>query len=336
MEQYIVGTALSEGCFGTVYAARHRTTGAAVALKRVPVSRVGEGLPSAICREVGALLRLRGHLFVTHLYECFGHGSAIIFVLELCVGDLASLLRLNGLPSASRLLPADAKGYLMMVLGGLEQCHGSGILHRDVKPGNFLLGASGHLKLADFGLARPADLPDDDDLFTHEVATRWYRAPELLLGARRYGAAVDLWAAGCIAVELLCGFNSAIFQGVGDIDQLNKIFHVLGTPNGVDVWPLVADTPDWGKIEFVPQQGLGLAAAFPELSGSALDLVSRLIVLDPKDRLSARDALSHPYFVDEPPPSPPHVLADVARSLLAASRPAPIPTVQEIFAAENV
>jgi serine/threonine protein kinase len=315
MEEYRVLRALSEGCFGAVYEAVHVPTQARYALKRIPIPRTTEGLPTAICREIAALKCLQGCRYVVQLVNEFACGAAIVLVMELGDGDLAGLLR-----SRSTLLPlplADLKCILWMVFMGLDQCHRAGIIHRDVKPGNFLVSATGHLKLSDFGLARPSTLPDPTDRYTHEVCTRWYRAPELLLGCTQYTTAIDMWAAGCIAVEVLCGFKSAIFDGTGDIDQLNKVFHVLGTPTR-DSWASVEAMPDWGKIDFMPLEGLGVAAAFPELRGAALDLVTRLLCLDPMQRLSARDALLHPFFREEPLPSD---VADIAIAASAAFDP---------------
>ena len=120
------------------------------------------------------------------------------------------------------LTPANIKSYILQTLLGLEYLHSKWILHRDLKPNNLLMNSNGILKIADFGLAKFYGSPNRQ--YTHMVVTRWYRAPELLFGARNYGTGVDVWAVGCILAELL--LRIPFVAGDTDLDQLGKIFQV--------------------------------------------------------------------------------------------------------------
>jgi serine/threonine protein kinase len=312
MERFLIEAKIGEGCFGSVQRAVFVETGARVALKRIPISRLQEGLPTPVTRELLAWQALRGHPNILELLEVFAAGSAVCLVSELCRMDVAALLARCS--ATRRLSLADGKSLFAMLLRGLAHIHGLGLLHRDLKPSNCLIGYNGVLRLADFGLTRAVPSNGLGDPMTHEVATRSYRAPELLLGCRRYGAAVDMWGAGCVLAELLIGCGCGpVFCGDGDIDQIARIFGVLGSPEAT--WPGVVDMPDWGKIMFKPQTGVGLRVMVgPRPSAAALDLLSSLLVLDPLRRLSAEAALRHPFFSEEPLATfPPHIQVPAER-----------------------
>ena len=144
------------------------------------------------------------------------------------------------------------KSYMEMLLKGVAYLHQQNIMHRDLKPANLLLSKEGHLKIADLGLSRV--FSKDGRQYSHQVATRWYRAPELLYGSRNYTEAVDLWSVGCIFGELLN--NSPIFPGENDIDQLGIVIRILGSPSE-RVWPGVHELPDFSKITFPDTKPIG-------------------------------------------------------------------------------
>ncbi|MEW5302913.1 MAG: hypothetical protein WDW38_003979 [Sanguina aurantia] len=218
-------------------------------------------------------------------------------------------------PASLHVLPeAYIKGIIHQVLMGVAACHSVGILHRDLKPSNILIDRHGVLKVADFGLARPHD-GGENPRYTHTVATRWYRAPELLYGARCYGPAVDLWAVGAILAELLGG--KPFITGENDIDQLSLMTQTLGSIEAR--WPGVGSTPDWGKVTFRQAEGRPLTELLPTASGAALSLLGGLIRYDPAARTTASDALLDPWFTTDPPPAPESQLASLLQRALQDS-----------------
>jgi len=177
------------------------------------------------------------------------------------------------------------------LLKGVCYCHTRRILHRDLKPQNLLIDTEGVLKIADFGLARAFGVPLRQ--YTHEVVTLWYRAPEILLGSRHYATAMDIWSVGCIFAELVT--RKPFFAGDSEIDQLFHIFRILGTPNE-EMWPGVTSLTDF-KQAFPLWHPQKLSNALRNLSPDGVDLLQRMLIYNPADRISAREALTHPYFL---------------------------------------
>lgn len=213
------------------------------------------------------------------------------------LSDLSEVIRKVEKP----LTEAQVKSYMLMLLKGIAFCHENNIMHRDLKPANLLISSTGHLKIADFGLARVFQNKGDRQ-YSHQVATRWYRAPELLYGARKYDEGVDMWAVGCIFGELLN--NSPIFPGESDIEQLCLVIRVLGTPNE-KTWPGMSklDLPDYHKISFPDKPPIPLEEIVPDASEEALALLKQFLVYPSNQRISAKKALLHPYFFTEPLPA---------------------------------
>mmetsp|Transcript_30450 Transcript_30450/g.79013 ORF Transcript_30450/g.79013 Transcript_30450/m.79013 type:complete len:355 (+) Transcript_30450:430-1494(+) len=177
------------------------------------------------------------------------------------------------------------------ILSGLSFCHARLVLHRDLKPQNVLIDKQGRVKLADFGLARAFQAKKT---YTHEVVTLWYRAPELLLGNQEYSASVDLWSTGCILAELSC--RRPLFPGDSEIDQLFRIFRLLGTPTEA-TWPGVTKLPDYQE-SFPKWHPTPIADHLPTMEACAADLLSNLITFEPSKRLRAEDAMRHNLFDD--------------------------------------
>jgi len=158
-----------------------------------------------------------------------------------------------------------------------------------------LIDKSGILKIADFGLARAFCVPLRP--YTHEVVTLWYRPPEILLGSTGYSTPVDIWSTGCIFAELLT--KKPLFPGDCEIDQLYKIFQIMGTPNEI-IWPHCTSLPDFKAGTFPNWKKVPIHNALgnSNLDSNALDLLEKMLVYDPSIRITAKDGLLHPYFND--------------------------------------
>ncbi|XP_036264738.1 cyclin-dependent kinase 7 isoform X5 [Pipistrellus kuhlii] len=167
----------------------------------------------------------------------------------------------------------------------------------DLKPNNLLLDENGVLKLADFGLAKSFGSPNR--AYTHQVVTRWYRAPELLFGARMYGVGVDMWAVGCILAELL--LRVPFLPGDSDLDQLTRIFETLGTPTE-EQWPDMCSLPDFVTFKSFP--GVPLPHIFSAAGDDLLALIQGLFLFNPCTRITATQALKTKYFSNRPGPTP--------------------------------
>lgn len=296
MEKYSKICKIGEGTYANVFRARNVHTNELVALKEINLSPE-EGAPSTALREIAFMKELR-HLNIVRLIEVIHTEDQLILVFE-CLGqDLKQFLdyrRSHGMPLA----PLEIKRLLYQLIEGVRYCHQHRILHRDLKPQNLLLDQSGCLlKIADFGLARGYGIPVAG--FSHEVVTLWYRAPDVLLGSTMYSTPIDMWSVGCIMAELYL-LGAPVFAGKNIQDQLNKIFKLLGTPSR-DEWPhLLAPnhpTPDWLRSIPIYAKPLSLAILFPTIEPAGIDLLSRLLDYRPACRITAQDALAHPYFYD--------------------------------------
>ncbi|WIA21059.1 hypothetical protein OEZ85_005381 [Tetradesmus obliquus] len=297
MDAYQKGPIIGEGTYGSVICATHKASGRRVAIKKVRMASNREGVNMSVLRELKALQALQGP-HVVELLDVFTTKSSLVLVFEYMDCSLDDVIR----DKATPLSPADVKAYMQMLLQGLAHVHDAGVVHRDIKPDNMLIGGDSTLKLADFGLARSVEAPcsssDEAAKLTPQVFGRWYRPPELLMGCCHYGCPVDMWAAGCVLAELL--LRRPWFPGVCDMDQLDRIFKVLGVPT-VQSWPGMADLPH--RIDFKPADGQPLQQLFPQASPECLDLLQQLMQFDPRHRISAVAALQHPYFSSSPAPT---------------------------------
>lgn len=295
MDQYKFLGRIGEGAHGIVFKAKHIESGDIVALKKVPLRKLDEGIPNAALREIKALQEIEENEHVVKLREVLPHGMGFVLVFEHMLSDLSEVIRNMDKP----LTEAQVKSYMVMLLKGVAFCHANHIMHRDLKPANLLISSTGLLKIADFGLARVFQ-NDGTRLYSHQVATRWYRSPELLYGARKYDEGVDLWAVGCIFGELLN--NSPLFPGETDIEQLCCVQRVLGTPNE-QKWPGMSQLPDYNKISFPDYPPIPFEEILPDASQNALDLLKKFLVYPSNKRIPAKDALLHIYFFVEPLPA---------------------------------
>jgi negative regulator of PHO system len=288
MERYLRLEKLGEGTYATVYKGKRISTGEIVALKEITLDP-DEGAPSTAIREVSLMKELR-HNNVVRLYDVIHTETRLLLVFEYMDLDLKKYMDLHGQNGA--LQPTVCCSLMYQLLLGLAYCHQRCVLHRDLKPQNLLINSRGELKLGDFGLARAFGIPVNT--YSNEVVTLWYRAPDVLLGSRNYTTTIDIWSAGCVMAEMYTG--RPLFPGATNEDQLQRIFRALGTPNET-TWPGVSSLPNW-RDDFPQYPARPLAHLVPQIANDtyALDLLSRLLRYQPEQRISAEDALVHPYF----------------------------------------
>ncbi|XP_012260508.1 cyclin-dependent kinase 2 [Athalia rosae] len=285
MDNFVKIEKIGEGTYGVVYKAKDKLTGKLVALKKIRLETESEGVPSTAIREI-SLLKELAHPNVVQLLDVVHCDKKLYLVFEFLQQDLKKLLD----STKAGLEDAIVKSYLHQLLKGIAFCHVHRVLHRDLKPQNLLIDREGYIKLADFGLARAFGVPVRT--FTHEVVTLWYRAPEILLGTKFYSTAVDVWSLGCIFAEM--AMRKALFPGDSEIDQLFRIFRTLGTPDET-TWPGVSQLPDY-KSMFPRWDARSLNEVVPAFDNDARDLFLKLLIYDPSKRITARMALTHPYF----------------------------------------
>jgi len=295
---------IDEGTYGVVFKARDKRTNEIAALKRVKMDEGCDGFPLTALREVNILLSLN-HPSIVNVNEVVVGWklNSVFMVMEYIENDLKGVMDQMTKSTNPKFTIPEVKALMLQLLSGISYLHENWIMHRDLKMSNILVTNSGELKICDFGLARQFG---GRGKYTQLVVTLWYRAPELLLGATVYGAAIDVWSLGCIFGELLAG--APLFNGRTEIDQLQKIFKLLGTPNE-RIWPDFTSLPSTQKVTFVEQPYNKLRQKFPRdttgLSDKGFELLNRMLTYDPLKRFDSAEALHHPFFNESPFPRRP-------------------------------
>lgn len=259
-----------------------------VALKEIHLDSE-EGTPSTAIREISLMKELK-HENIVSLYDVIHTENKLMLVFEYMDRDLKKYMDLRG--DRGQLDYVTIKSFMQQLLRGIAFCHDNRVLHRDLKPQNLLINNKGQLKLADFGLARAFGIPVNT--FSNEVVTLWYRAPDVLLGSRTYNTSIDIWSAGCIMAEMYTG--RPLFPGTTNEDQLQKIFRLMGTPSERS-WPGISQFPEY-KPNFHVYATQDLRLILSQVDSLGLDLLSRMLQLRPEMRISANEALRHPWFQD--------------------------------------
>ncbi|KFP11116.1 Cyclin-dependent kinase-like 5, partial [Egretta garzetta] len=288
MNKFEILGVVGEGAYGVVLKCRHKETHEIVAIKKFKDSEENEEVKETTLRELKMLRTLKQENIV-ELKEAFRRRGKLYLVFEYVEKNMLELLEEmpNGVP------PEKVKSYIYQLIKAIHWCHKNDIVHRDIKPENLLISHNDVLKLCDFGFARNLSEGSNAN-YTEYVATRWYRSPELLLGAP-YGKAVDMWSVGCILGELSDG--QPLFPGESEIDQLFTIQKVLG-PLPAEQMKLFYSNPRFHGLRFpavnhpqsLERRYLGI------LSGVLLDLMKNLLKLDPADRYLTEQCLNHPSF----------------------------------------
>jgi len=290
VSQYQELNTIGQGAYGIVYRARDLKNDEIVAMKKVRIALTEDGVPMSILREISLLSHLEkfNHPNIVRLKDIchgprFDTEMVLYLVFEHVDLDLNAYLEKCPPPGLSS---ERIKDLLWQILCGIDFLHSHRIVHRDIKPQNILVSNAGQVKMADFGLAR---IYDTNALLTSTVVTLWYRAPEVLLGTS-YATPVDIWSAGCIFAELIT--KTPLFPGKNEIEQLSRIFEVLGTPSDEE-WP--QESPVL-RANFIIRNPTGLHNSLTDIETDARDLLEKILNIDPKTRITASAALAHPYF----------------------------------------
>lgn len=320
------GCKVGRGTYGHVYKAKQKDcpNGKYFALKQIE----GTGISMSACREI-ALLRELKHPNVIALQRVFlSHADRKVWLLfDFAEHDLWHIIKYHRASKAQKKAVPVPKGMvkslLYQILDGIHYLHSNWVLHRDLKPANILVMGEGQekgrVKIADMGFARLFNAPlkplaDLDPV----VVTFWYRAPELLLGARHYTKAIDIWAIGCIFAELLtcepifhCRQEDIKTSNPYHHEQLDRIFNVMGFPQERD-WEDIRKMPEHGTLQKDFRKANYVNASLwkymekhkVKQDSRAFQLLSRLLVMDPNKRITSEQALQDPYFKEEPLPTP--------------------------------
>ncbi|UJR14030.1 hypothetical protein I4U23_001029 [Adineta vaga] len=283
---------IGEGAYGMVVSAYDKQT-----CKRIAIKKVSPFEHQCFCqrtlREIKILARFKHENIIRMLdiihTNVFEKMKDLYIVQQLMDCDLYKIIKYQ------KLSPEHVCYFLYQILRGLKYIHSANVLHRDLKPSNILLNTKCDLKICDFGLARIADPSfDHHGVLTEYVATRWYRAPEIMLNARGYNKSIDLWSVGCILAEMLDG--KPIFPGKHYIDQLNLILNVVGSPDEHDLATIGNEKARNYIACLKPRTKQPFTRLFPNTDKNALDLLERLLTFNPNERIDVNDALAHPYL----------------------------------------
>jgi len=295
LRKYEICQKLGKGAYGIVWKAIDKRSKEVVALKKIFDAFQNATDAQRTFREIMYLQEMTGHDNIIRLGNVLkaDNDRDIYLVFEYMETDLHAVIRAN-------ILEDIHKQYIMYQLfRALKFMHAANVIHRDMKPSNILLNSDCQMKVCDFGLARSISALENPassgpaPVLTDYVATRWYRAPEILLGSTKYTKGVDLWSYGCILGELLA--QKPLFPGSSTMNQLERIIEVIGRPSAGDIEAIKSPFAATMLESIPPVAGKPMHDIFPHASAEALDLLRRLLQFNPMKRISAESALSHPY-----------------------------------------
>ncbi|KAG8945008.1 MAP kinase Pmk1 [Tulasnella sp. 424] len=309
-QDYRIIDVIGEGAYGVVCSAEHIPSGRRVAIKKItPFDHAMFCLRTL--REIKLLRHFQHENIISILDilkpDSFETFKEVYLVQELMETDMHRVIR------TQELSDDHCQYFIYQALRGLKALHSANVLHRDLKPSNLLLNSNCDLKVCDFGLARssqpPPDAANDVSTFmTEYVATRWYRAPEVMLTFKEYTRAIDIWSIGCVLAEMLSG--KPLFPGRDYHDQLSLILDILGTPS-IDDFYAINSTRSREYIRALPfRKKKPFSQLFPKANPLAHDLLEKCLTFNPKRRIDVNDALQHPYLAsyhdpNDEPTAPP-------------------------------
>ncbi|KAK9479829.1 kinase-like domain-containing protein [Lipomyces japonicus] len=317
LDKYEIIGYIAAGTYGRVYKARSRIGEPHLyAIKKFKADKEGEvthytGISQSACREI-ALCRELSHENLTTLREIILEDKCIYMVFEFAEHDLLQIIHFHSHPERRPIPESMVKSILWQLINGVYCLQQNWVLHRDLKPANIMVTSDGIVKIGDLGLARLFYKPLQP-LYTGDkvVVTIWYRAPELLLGARHYTPAIDMWAVGCIFAELLA--LRPIFKGEEakmdskktipfQRNQMLKIIEIMGTPSK-ERWPQLTQHPEYpslAQFKYYPNVLKNWYHSIGASNPRGFQLLQGMLEYNPLKRLTAEQALQHPYFNEAP------------------------------------
>mmetsp|Transcript_6208 Transcript_6208/g.15867 ORF Transcript_6208/g.15867 Transcript_6208/m.15867 type:complete len:357 (-) Transcript_6208:136-1206(-) len=286
---------LGEGAYGVVVAAKDKKTGTKVAIKKIKDAVEDKEQGKLLLRELRLLRHFRGHENIVCIKDIQEDPKGqskfkdIFIITDLMDTDLHRIIR-----SSQGLSDDHVRYFTYQILRGLKYIHSANVIHRDLKPNNLLVNANCDLKICDLGLARLSD--SEDSLMTCYVVTRWYRAPELLLGNKNYTSAIDMWAVGCVLAELIG--RKPLFAGKDYVEMLKLQIDLLGNPKVSEQKHISEKACKFlnDRKMFPEAKRVTWKQRFPKAQDQALDMLDKLLQFDEDRRLTAEEALAHPYM----------------------------------------
>eukprot|EP00612_Vaucheria_litorea_P003876 CAMPEP_0171465306 /NCGR_PEP_ID=MMETSP0945-20130129/8397_1 /TAXON_ID=109269 /ORGANISM="Vaucheria litorea, Strain CCMP2940" /LENGTH=510 /DNA_ID=CAMNT_0011992807 /DNA_START=126 /DNA_END=1658 /DNA_ORIENTATION=+ len=284
---------IGHGAYGVVISAINHENDTKVAIKKIPGAFDDLIDAKRIVREI-RLLRHFLHENVIKIVDILPPPSIndfedVYIISELMETDLHRVIY-----SRQKLTDEHTQYFLYQILCSLKYIHSASVLHRDLKPSNVLLNANCDLKLCDFGLSRGVNDDHDKGDLTEYVVTRWYRAPEIMLSVQNYNEAIDVWSVGCIFGEMLG--RKPLFPGNDYIHQLKLISKLIGKPSEEDLWFVTNPRALKFMLGLADSPPADLSQKFPEAKEDAINLLGKMLILDPAKRITVDEALEHPFL----------------------------------------
>lgn len=287
---------LSYGAYSVVWKVRDKKSRRFMALKKLYQAFRDAEDAQLTYREIMYLHEFRGHENIANLLQLIGtkDDNDLWLVFEYMGADLRAVI-------AAGVLSNTHKKYVVyQTLKALKVLHSAKVVHRDVKPSNILVDENCHVRLSDLGYCRSISQSDvkgvNRDTLTEYIGTRWYRAPECILGAQAYGTPVDIWGVGCVLAEMISG--EVIFQGTSTMDQMRCIMQITGRPTAEDIQSIGSPFAEIMMGDVEQPEPLALSELYPDASAESLDMIRMMLQFNPQRRIRTTQALRHPYVVD--------------------------------------
>ena len=290
-QRYEILQKIGKGAYGVVWKAMDKVTHQIVALKKIFGAFRNSTDSQRTYREVTFLRQMKGNPRIVELLAVYKavNNLDLYVVFELLESDVHSVIRAN------ILMDPHKRFITYQLLCALKYIHSRHLIHRDLKPSNLLINSDSSVKLCDFGLARTFNEGDIcQTVMTEYVSTRWYRAPELIIGSNHYSEGVDMWAVGCIVAELYAG--RPLFPGTSTLDQMERVVSYTGPPSTSDIASMRSEFAETMLANLTySQPRVVLTQKLPNADADTIDFIQKLLVFNPDHRMTAAKALEHPF-----------------------------------------